>query len=161
MTIGCQELTASLFGFGFQNEGEILISSCYIFKVSSTFVSCNKTFFCGWIWGIWELGLGQPLSTHTHLPFCDMFFFVVKRLTNFNNSFVCHFYSLYIPKNISTFFFPLYFQVTSKLEFCLVSLSLIYLIFIKKFHSFCYIFWNLKGLVQPMPLGFQKIQFYN
>jgi hypothetical protein len=46
-TIGCQELRASLFGFGFQNEGAMLISSCYIFKVSSIFVSCNKTFFVG------------------------------------------------------------------------------------------------------------------
>lgn len=76
-----------------------------------------------------ELGLGQPLS-HTHTPhFVIWFFLVVKRLlTNFNNSFVCQFYSLYIPKTSALFFFPSYFQVTSKLEFCLVSLSLIYLI---------------------------------
>lgn len=126
-TIGCQERRASLFGFGFQNEGKMLISSCYIFKVWSNFVSCKKTFFCGWIWGMWELGLRQPLSTHTHPHFVISFFCLLRDLQNFNNSFVCHVYSLYNTKSISTFFSLLYFQVTSKLEICLVQLSLIYL----------------------------------
>jgi hypothetical protein len=122
-----------------ERRREMLISSCYIFKMSSIFVSCNKTtFFCGWIWGMWELGLGQPLSTHTHTPpilwYVFFFFFLLLRdflQTSTTLLFANSIHYTY-QKHQHFFFFPLYFQVNSKLEFCLVSLSLIYLIFIKK-----------------------------
>jgi hypothetical protein len=128
-TIGCQELRASLFGFGFQNEGKMFISSCYIFSVSSIFVSCSKTFFCGWIWGMWELGLGQPLSTHTHPHFVICFFVLLRDLqTSTTLLFVISIHYTY--KKHQHFFFLCIFRSLPSLNlscFTFSNLSHIYL----------------------------------